>query len=124
MMIGKFYTLVLCLFLFSYSVNAQSWPQGSGARSSFDGFGIDYNDYANDDYSDNSATGNSRSSIFGDNAFISTMAESDSGWGGSPSDPVQTVPITESILGLLGLGGAYAWKLIRGKKNKGKQEQE
>ncbi|MBO8437485.1 MAG: hypothetical protein IAC54_01115 [Bacteroidetes bacterium] len=120
MMIRKFYTLVLSLFLFTCLANAQSWPHGSGARSSFEGFGIDYSSDTDDSYSSSSApTG---SGIFGDNAFISTMAENDGGWGGSPSDPAPSVPIAESILGLLGLGGAYAWKLLRGKNRQDKKE--
>lgn len=117
-MIRKFYTLVLSLFLFTCIANAQSWPQGSGSRSSFDGFGIDYQD--EEDYS-NSTESNS-SGIFGNNAFISTMADNDGGWGGDPSDPAQTVPIVESILGLLGLGGAYAWKLMRSKNKQNKED--
>lgn len=122
MMVRKLYTLVLCLFLFSSLATAQSWPQGSGSRSSFEGFGIDYSN----GYEDENSPEPSASGIFGDNAFISTMSEGDardSSWGStSPSDPGATAPITESILGLLGLGGVYAWRLIKGRNKKGKQE--
>lgn len=118
MMIRKFYTLVLSLFLFTCIANAQSWPQGSRSRSSFEGFGIDYSDDIDDS---NSSTASKGSGIFGDNAFISPMAENDGGWGGDPSEPAPTVPIVESILGLIGLGGAYAWKLMRGKNKQNKE---
>lgn len=123
MMIRKFYTLVLSLFLFSCFANAQSWPKSSGSSSAFEGFGIDYSSYEDDGYSNGSASSDNGSSIFGDNAFISTMAETnEGGWGGDPTDPAQTVPIVESIFGLLGLGGAYAWRLMKGKNKKDKNE--
>lgn len=44
------------------------------------------------------------------------MAQSGTGFPEPPSDPA-AVPIVESILGLLGIGGAYAIRLIRKKKN-------
>lgn len=118
-MVRKLYTLVLCLFLFSSLTTAQSWPQGSGSRSSFEGFGIDYSN----GYEDENSPEPSASGIFGDNAFISKTNEIQTyGFNDQPSDPGATAPITESILGLLGLGGVYAWRLIKGRNKKGKQE--
>ena len=46
------------------------------------------------------------------------IAQSTSGFPPNPSDPA-AVPIVESLAALFGIGGAYALRLIRKKKNKG-----
>jgi hypothetical protein len=49
--------------------------------------------------------------------FVATSVMAQESFPGKPSDP-GAVPIVESILGLLGLGGAYAYRLFK----KGKKE--
>lgn len=52
--------------------------------------------------------------------LITVSAMAQDGFPNSPADPGQdaAVPIVESILALLGLGGAYAYRLFK----KGKKE--
>lgn len=49
--------------------------------------------------------------------FVAATAMAQESFPDKPSDP-GAVPIVESILGLLGLGGAYAYRLFK----KGKKE--
>ena len=46
------------------------------------------------------------------------IAQSTSAFPPNPSDPA-AVPIVESLAALFGIGGAYALRLIRKKKNNG-----
>ncbi|MBO5721012.1 MAG: hypothetical protein J6R61_05765 [Bacteroidales bacterium] len=49
--------------------------------------------------------------------FVAVSAMAQETFPGTPADP-GAVPIVESILGLLGLGGVYAYRLFK----KGKKE--
>lgn len=49
---------------------------------------------------------------------VGAMAQSTSAFPPNPSDPA-AVPIVESLAALFGIGGAYALRLIRKKKNIG-----
>lgn len=49
--------------------------------------------------------------------FVAVSAMAQDTFPGAPADP-GAVPIVESILGLLGLGGVYAYRLFK----KGKKE--
>lgn len=99
-MVKNIFVVILILF-FSAEIKAQEWPESADSRSEFSGFGksASADPLANEgvDYTD-------------------TMSADDGGFGegGLPDNP--GVPIVESIIGLLGLGGAYAWRLIAKKR--------
>ena len=110
--------ILITIVIFSVSAFAQSWPSSSATRPSFGGFGV--------------ATENENSSVFESNGasfagdYVSTPQtkdfgdnekdENESGLGNPGQEGDAPVPIIESILGLLGLGGAYAIRLFSKKR--------
>ncbi|MBO5720330.1 MAG: hypothetical protein J6R61_02210 [Bacteroidales bacterium] len=102
--------LFISILLFSANIFAQSWPTNSGTRPSFGGFGIATEEDANSIFDEDQT---STESFAGD--YITTPETK--GFGDSDlTDPGNTVPIVESILGLFGLGGAYAIRLFTKRK--------
>ncbi len=104
--------LFISILLFTTNVVAQGWPTSSATRPSFEGFASSINEDENDNITTET------SSFAGD--YI-TSAETDNKFGDqeNPGNPNE-VPIIESILGLLGLGGAYAWRLF----SKGRRKED
>lgn len=109
--------LFISILLFSANISAQGWPESSATRPSFSGFGLISGDNASSIFDENSSE-----SFAGD--YITKNSNDDFGGDPNPGNPnedkTEDVPIIESILGLLGLGGAYAWRLC--KKNKKKED--
>ena len=95
--------LFISILLFTTNVVAQGWPTSSATRPSFEGFASSINE----DENDNTTT--QTSSFAGD--YITAAIDNEFGDQDNPGNPNE-VPIIESILGLLGLGGAYAWRLF------------
>ena len=109
--------ILITIVIFSVSAFAQSWPSSSATRPSFGGFGV--------------ATENENSSVFESNGasfagdYVSTPQTKDfgedeeedkSGLDNPGQEGDAPVPIIESILGLLGLGGVYAIRLFSKKR--------
>ena len=108
--------ILISIVIFSVNAFAQSWPSSSATRPSFGGFGVATEDESTSVFESNGA------SFVGD--YVSTPQtkgygdnedENESGLG-NPGQEGDTVPIIESILGLLGLGGAYAIRLFSKKR--------
>lgn len=107
-------TLVLIsILLFSANIFAQSWPSSSATRPTFSGFGVT----TEEENSSIFGTESSTESFAGD--YVTTPQTKAFGDQKNPGNPNE-VPIIESILGLLGLGGAYAWRLFS--KNRRKED--
>lgn len=105
----------MMVLLFSTTVIAQSWPTSSATRPSFSGFGITTDNESSSIFSDANSESESFAGDYITSNNITKAADDD--WGeGEIGNPGTTVPIVESILGLLGLGGAYAWRLFRKKE--------
>ena len=105
--------ILITIVIFSVNAFAQSWPSSSATRPSFGGFGVATEDENSSVFESNGA------SFAGD--YVSTPQTK--GFGDNEKDdesgltnPGQEVPIIESILGLLGLGGAYAIRLFSKKR--------
>ncbi len=103
--------LFISILLFTANVVAQDWPTSSATRPSFGGFASSINE----DEDDNITT--ETSSFAGD--YITTPITKGLGDQENPGNPNE-VPIIESILGILGLGGAYAWRLF----SKGRRKED
>ena len=109
----------ISILLFSANIFSQSWPSSSATRPTFSGFGVTTEDESSSIFGNESST----ESFAGD--YVTTPQTK--GFGGDPNpgnpnpnpDP-EDVPIVESILGLLGLGSAYAWRLFS--KNRRKED--
>ena len=97
--------------LFTANVVAQDWPTSSATRPSFEGFASSINE----DEDDNITT--ETLSFAGD--YITSATTKNFGDQENPGNPNE-VPIIESILGILGLGGAYAWRLL----SKGRRKED
>ena len=97
--------ILISILLFSANIFAQSWPSSSATRPTFGGFGIATED-ENSSIFDNEST---TESFAGD--YVTTPQTKSFGGDKDPGNPGE-VPIIESILGLLGLGGVYAWRLF------------
>lgn len=105
--------IFISIVIFSANIFAQSWPSSSATRPSFGGFGA--------------VTEEENSSVFENGEATSETFTSDyitapetKGFGGDTDPGHPGVPIIESILGLFGLGGVYAWRLFS-KKRKGEE---
>lgn len=113
--------IFISILLFSANIFAQSWPSSSATRPTFGGFGIATEDESSSIFGSESST----ESFAGD--YITTPQTKGFGGNGNtntnpgnPNPAPEDVPIVESILGLLGLGGAYAWRLFS--KNRRKED--
>ena len=107
-------TLVLIsILLFSANIFAQSWPSSSATRPTFSGFGVTTEEESSSIFGNESST----ESFAGD--YVTTPQTKGFGDQENPGNPNE-VPIIESILGLLGLSGAYAWRLFS--KNRRKED--
>lgn len=105
--------ILISIVIFSVNAFAQSWPSSSATRPSFGGFGVATEDESTSVFESNGA------SFAGD--YVSTPQTKDFGDNEKENEsgltnPGDTVPIIESILGLLGLGGAYAFRLFTKKR--------
>lgn len=105
--------ILISIVILSANVFAQSWPTGSSTRPTFSGFGVTSEDESSEIFENNTA---STTAFAGD-----YIKSEDDGFGtGNLNNPGTTnpddVPIVESILGILGLGGAYAWRLFSKKR--------
>ena len=111
--------ILISIVIFSVNAFAQSWPSSSATRPSFGGFGVATEDENSSVFESNGA------SFAGD--YVSTLQTKDLGFGddekenesglGNPGQEGDApVPIIESIIGLLGLGGAYAIRLFSKKR--------
>ena len=105
--------IIISIVIFSVNAFAQSWPSSSATRPSFGGFGVATEDENSSVFESNGA------SFAGD--YVSTPQTKDFGDNEKEDEsgltnPGQEVPIIESILGLLGLGGAYAIRLFSKKR--------
>ena len=109
--------LFISILFFSANISAQGWPESSATRPSFGGFGLTSGEETTSIFDENKTE-----SFAGD--YITTPITKDFGGNPNPGNPNEDkdapVPIIESIFGLLGLGGAYAWRLCR--KNKKNEE--
>lgn len=109
--------LFVSILLFSANITAQDWPESSSSRPSFSGFGLSIGSNSSDIFSSEGGS----ESFAGD--YVTTpqtkAVNDDFGDDDDPGNPGE-VPIIESILGILGLGGAYAWRLFS--KNRKKEE--
>ena len=98
---------LISILLFSANIFAQSWPSSSATRPSFGGFGMSTEE-ENSSIFESDET--SATAFVGD--YIKSVGDGDDfGDNPDPGNPGE-VPIIESILGLLGLGGVYAWRLF------------
>ena len=98
---------LISILLFSANIFAQSWPSSSATRPSFGGFGMSTEE-ENSSIFESDET--SATAFAGD--YIKSVGDDDDfGDEENPGNPGE-VPIIESILGLLGLGGVYAWRLF------------
>lgn len=105
--------ILITIVIFSVNAFAQSWPSSSATRPSFGGFGVATEDENSSVFESNGA------SFAGD--YVSTPQTKDFGDNEKEDEsgltnPGQEVPIIESIIGLLGLGGAYAIRLFSKKR--------
>ena len=106
----------ISILLISANIFAQSWPSSSATRPTFSGFGVT----TEEENSSIFGTESSTESFAGDYVTTpQTKSNLDFGDQENPGNPNE-VPIIESILGLLGLGGAYAWRLFS--KNRRKED--
>ena len=103
--------LFISILLFTTNVVAQGWPTSSATRPSFEGFASSINEDENDNITTET------SAFAGD--YITAATEDNFGDQDNPGNPNE-VPIIESILGILGLGGAYAWRLL----SKGRRKED
>ena len=106
--------IFISIVIFSANIFAQSWPSSSATRPSFGGFGV----VTEDENSSVFENGEATSETFASD-YITTLKSEDFGDNDNPGNP-GAVPIIESILGLFGLGGVYAWRLFS-KKRKGEE---
>ena len=98
--------IFISIILFSANIFAQSWPSSSATRPSFGGFGMSTEEENSSVFE---SDGTSATAFAGD--YIKSEKNDNFGDDEDPGNPGE-VPIIESILGLLGLGGAYAWRLF------------
>lgn len=106
--------IIISLVIFSANIFAQSWPSSSATRPSFSGFGVVTEEENSSVFENGEATSET---FAGD--YITTPETKSFGDNENPGNPGE-VPIIESILGLFGLGGVYAWRLFS-KKRKGEE---
>ena len=106
--------IFISIVIFSANIFAQSWPSSSATRPSFGGFGVVTEDENSSVFENGEATSET---FAGD--YITTPEKKGFGDEKDPGNP-GAVPIIESILGLFGLGGVYAWRLFS-KKRKGEE---
>ncbi|MEG1574363.1 MAG: hypothetical protein RR293_00945 [Bacteroidales bacterium] len=102
-MIKNIFVIIMVLAFFA-DAKAQGWPEASGSRPTFSGF----------DESSTSTVSDPSGDPVGAESYGKAVGDGD--FPETPSNPNPTVPIVESIIGLLGLGGAYAWRLVTKKR--------
>ena len=109
--------IIISIVIFSVNAFAQSWPSSSATRPSFGGFGVATEDENSSVFESNGASfagdyvSTPQTKGFGDNE-----KDDESGLTNPGQEGDAPVPIIESIIGLLGLGGAYAIRLFSKKR--------